>query len=359
MTQPPLKTLYWYVTTACNQHCKHCWVSAGKKKAFELTAEQWIQILDGLIDIGLENVKITGGEPLLHWKKIKKVMEFLTDHQIRIRMETNATLLCGEHSRDILTFLQNEHIQRVAISLDSHIPEQHDYFREMNGAFDKTLRGLTLLKENEIPFSVVTVLHSNNYTHIEDIIDFVGTIDPCHHLIDLIIPEGRSKVNTQYQLTADFYVEKLPPLIKRIKKERGKKVIFNIPLAISPLTIDFVSCTVGKEICGLLPNGDISICGVGIDKKELTLGNVLEDDIEDIWVNSPAFLTLRKSTFESKGICGNCIFGKYCMGHCRALTYSVYGQLDAPYPICQKLYEEGVFPQKYLIDPEKDCAFHR
>lgn len=358
MTQPPLKTLYWYVTTACNQHCKHCWVSAGKKKAPELTAEQWIQILDGLIDIGLENVKITGGEPLLYWKKIKKVMEFLTDHQIRIRMETNATLLCGEHSRDILTFLQDEHIQRVAISLDSHIPEQHDHFREMNGAFDKTLKGLTLLKENEIPFSVVTVLHSNNYTHIEDIIDFVGTIDPCHHLIDLIIPEGRSKVNTQYQLSADFYVEKLPLLIKRIKNERGKKVIFNIPLAISPLTIDFVSCTVGKEICGLLPNGDISICGVGIDKKELTLGNVLEDDIEDIWVNSPAFLTLRKSTFESKGICGNCIFGKYCMGHCRALTYSVYGQLDAPYPVCQTLYEEGVFPQKYLVDPEKDCAFH-
>lgn len=359
MSEPPLKTVYWYVTSACNQHCKHCWINAGIKRGAELSEEHLIEVFSKIIDLGLEHVKVTGGEPFLRWKKIKNVLQFLTDHSIKMRIETNGTLLCPGHKSDILTFLKNENILRVAVSLDSHIPEQHDYFREMEGAFKKTVQALTFLKGNEIPFSIITVLHKMNCSYIEDITNFVEAFDPENHLIDLIIPEGRSKINSQYQLPPAFYVEKLPSLIKKVKKERGRKVIFNFPFVFSPLDVDFVSCTVGKELCGLLPNGDIAVCGAGIDNRELALGNALRGDIRDIWENSPAFLTLRESVFDIKGICGNCMFVKHCLGHCRSFAYSEYGHLDAPYPICQTLYEAGMFPQRYMIDPNKDCSLRR
>ena len=356
MVEPPLKTIYWTVTNECNQYCKYCWISAGMRRGPELDTNQWLQIFSQVIDMGLERVKITGGEPLLHWQKVKKVLEFLMGHEIGLHIETNGTLICGEHKQDILEHIQMETFSPLSISLDSHIPAQHDKFRGMNGAFEKTLQALDFLKKNQKPFVIVTVIHRKNYTQIEDIIEFVSKIDPLCHQMNTVMPEGRAKVNSEYQLPSEFYAEDLPLLIRKIKRKMEEKVRFNVPFAFSPLDINLRACTVGKEICGLLPNGDIAVCGAGINKRELALGNALEDDIEDVWMNSPIFLTLRKDVFESEGICGNCIFAKYCRGYCRAYTYSIYGRLDVSFPICQTLYEEGIFPERYMIDPDKDCS---
>jgi len=60
----------------------------------------------------------------------------------------------------------------VAVSLDSHIPEQHNEFREIDGTFKKTIKTLDFLRENEISFSVITVPHRENCSYIEDIIDY-------------------------------------------------------------------------------------------------------------------------------------------------------------------------------------------
>jgi radical SAM protein with 4Fe4S-binding SPASM domain len=244
----------------------------------------------------------------------------------------------------------------ISVSLDSHIPEEHDEFRSMKGAFEKTIKGVSLLKENEIPFSIVSVLHSKNCDQIMDMVAFVEDIGPKIHQINLIMPQGRANNNTDLTLSMGFY-RKLPSLIKRVRKEMKKKVSFNIPYIFAPLDINFLMCNVGKSICGLLPNGDIAVCGAGVNRRDLTLGNCLTDDIEDVWMNSSVFKTLRKDFFDIKGICGNCLFVKYCHGYCRAYAFSVYGKLDASYPVCQILYEQGAFPEKYMIDPDRDCSY--
>ncbi|KYK31972.1 MAG: radical SAM protein [Theionarchaea archaeon] len=356
MVDPELKTVYWTVTTECNQRCKHCWLSAGVKRGNELNADQWIKIFGKIIDMGLKDVKVTGGEPLLKWDTTKKVLQFLTDHEVLLRVETNATLLCGKYGQEILEAFKGDYLVGVSVSLDSHIPEEHDKFRAMKGAFEKTIRAADLLKENEIPFSIVSVIHNKNYEQLLDIIDFVENIGSKIHQINLIMPQGRATINTGYNLSIEFY-RNLPSLIKKVRKEMGKKVSFNVPYMFAPLDIDFLMCNVGKSICGLLPNGDIAVCGAGIDRRELTLGNALEDDIEDVWVNSPVFTTLRKDVFRVTGICGNCIFAKYCRGYCRAYTFSIYGRLDASYPTCQILYEQGAFPERHMIDPDRDCSY--
>lgn len=357
MTDPKLEIAYWNITNECNQRCKYCWLSAGSKKGDELQTEQWLYIFKKIIDLGLVGIKITGGEPLFHWKKIKQVLEFLMDHGIDVTMETNATMICGEHSSDILRTLQNEHVRLLSVSLDSCRPSDHDTFRGMEGAFEKTTKAISLLKENQITFSIVTVLHNKNYKQIKDIIHFAREINPLYHQINTVMLEGRAKIHDEYQLAAEFYIHTLPSLIKEIKTKMGSAVQFNVPYIFNPLGRDSPNCSVGTKICGFLPNGDIAVCGAGNNKKELVLGNALVDDIEDIWLNSGAFLTLRKDVFESKGVCGNCLFARYCRGYCRAYSFSVYGQLDAPFPICQMLYEEGIFPEKYMIDPKKDCSF--
>ncbi|MBU7020679.1 MAG: radical SAM protein [Theionarchaea archaeon] len=356
MSEPRLKTVYWTVTRECNQRCSHCWISAGTRREGELNTEESLQIFNVMVDMGLEQVKLTGGEPLLQWKKINTVMEFLIDHGVQPRIETNATLIQDAYGEEILSFLEKNHVH-VAVSLDSHIPQQHDQFRGMKGGFEKTLSALTSMRSHNISFSIVTVLHRENRATIDEIVDFVREIYPRHHQINIITPEGRAENNDRYQLPIESYVEDLPLLIKKIRKKMGEKVSFAIPYVFAPLNTRFLNCTVGKEICGLLPNGDIAMCGAGINREDLVLGNALRDDIEDIWLHSPVFMTLRRGITSLKGVCSNCWFAQYCMGHCRAYAYSVYGQLEAPYPMCQTVYEQGAFPEKYLVHPERDCSY--
>jgi hypothetical protein len=40
-------------------------------------------------------------------------------------------------------------------------------------------------------------------------------------------------------------------------------------------------------------------------------------------------------------------------------SYSHYGQIDAPYPLCQEIYNRGGFPRYALVDPAKDCHYGR
>ncbi len=355
MTEPELKTVYWTVTNECNERCKYCWIDAGTRRGRELTTEEWLGVFRRIVDMGLETVKITGGEPTLHWQKIKVILKFLMDHEIHLRMETNGTLICDKNNEDILEILKNRFFALVSVSLDSHIPLRHDEFRGMKGAFKKTVKALNFLKENQIPFSIITVLQGKNYKQILDTIEFVETLAPQYHQMNILMPEGRTKMHSEYQVSADFYIHELPSFIKKIKKKRKNRVKFNVPFIFDPYDRDYGTCSVGKKICGLLPNGDIAVCGAGINRRELSLGNVLHDDICDVWVNSPAFLALRKDVFLSKGICGNCVFAKYCRGYCRAHSFSVYSTLDAPFPICQMLYEQGVFPEKYMINPTRGC----
>jgi AdoMet-dependent heme synthase len=40
-------------------------------------------------------------------------------------------------------------------------------------------------------------------------------------------------------------------------------------------------------------------------------------------------------------------------------SYGHYGEKDAPYPLCQEIYNSGRFPHYALIDPTQDSTYMR
>lgn len=59
----PIKT-FLTITEKCNLQCKHCFGSFGKGE--ELSIKNIEEILETLLYIGIFQISITGGEPLLH-----------------------------------------------------------------------------------------------------------------------------------------------------------------------------------------------------------------------------------------------------------------------------------------------------
>jgi sulfatase maturation enzyme AslB (radical SAM superfamily) len=75
------KTMYLHPTHNCNLLCSYCYNKVVRKSdpciEHELSFDEWNSIVEQIIDIGVESIIITGGEPLIRsellytWKKAK------------------------------------------------------------------------------------------------------------------------------------------------------------------------------------------------------------------------------------------------------------------------------------------------
>lgn len=143
--QPP-RELTLAITPRCNLLCAHCWPEAGPVHAgaqVDLTAIQYT--LEQWVAAGLENICLTGGEPLTHpqWREIVRYccdVPGLTS----VRLQTNATLLTPEAVRFFNT--PGFGCLNFQVSLDGAEPAAHDRVRGV-GSFDKALRGLHWLAQ--------------------------------------------------------------------------------------------------------------------------------------------------------------------------------------------------------------------
>ena len=146
----PLASLYLYLSDQCNLSCRHCWISPGFSQGATngIPLEHLKKTILEAKTIGLQNVKLTGGEPLLY-RDIKSLLRFLADEDIIVIIESNGTLF----DRSILETLQLCQVDQISVSLDAATREIHDEIRGVKGGFDRALEGLSLLSEYEFDWN--------------------------------------------------------------------------------------------------------------------------------------------------------------------------------------------------------------
>lgn len=78
-----IRTAHWSITGHCNYPCKHCYMSAPNAKFGELSHETMMAMVQQLIDCGVMEVSLTGGEPLVR-KDFMEIVDALLRGGIRI-----------------------------------------------------------------------------------------------------------------------------------------------------------------------------------------------------------------------------------------------------------------------------------
>ena len=123
----PLRSLRLSVTDRCNLRCKYCmpeedylWLPREDVLSFEEMA-----LLTGYFaDLGVDKVRLTGGEPLLRRDLSRLVRLLLQDRRItEIALTTNGILLADQAQE-----LYDAGLHRVTVSLDTLRPER---FRQL------------------------------------------------------------------------------------------------------------------------------------------------------------------------------------------------------------------------------------
>jgi AdoMet-dependent heme synthase len=337
-----LRLVAWEVTRSCNLACIHCRASAQDHPyENELTTEECLQFLDELAAFASPIVILTGGEPLLR-PDIFEVARYGTGKGFRMTMAVNGTLL----SPDVVETMLDAGIQRISVSIDGAGADSHDAFRQVKGAFEGALRGISYARAAGLDFQINTTITQQNLHELEAIQQLAVSLGAVAHHIFLLVPMGRGKDLADRAISAEQYEkalhwfyeqkDKVPLQLKatcaphyyRILRQRaqseGRKVDFQ------SFGLDAVTrgCLGGTGFAFVSHVGQVQPCGY----LELNCGNIREQPFKEIWQGSSIFQDLRNFK-KYEGKCGRCKYIGVC-GGCRARAYESTGNYLAPEPLC-------------------------
>jgi SynChlorMet cassette radical SAM/SPASM protein ScmF len=346
-----LYSLYYHITNRCNLKCRHCWVSSGDKLLdVELTLGGAIDIIKQCQELGLESVKLTGGEPfVVSW--LMDLVGFLFDENLNVTIETNGTLISEDIARQLAHY---NNVSHIAISLDGSNASSHEYIRRVPGCFDQTISGIKNLTAVGIRPQILVAVHKGNLDELADIGSMVTDLGLKSIKLNCIHGDGRGNdmAASNETLDEDAIIDLFDSL-EELERISGAAFQLSMPLALRPIkkmTHHLCgSCNIVHTL-GLLPNGDFALCGIGISIPELTFGNYRDHTVAEIWHGNTLIREIAEGIPDRLGgVCAECIFKKLCRGGCRALAYVDNGSLLGPGKMCQWARNSGKFPESRLV----------
>lgn len=354
---PVLRTLYLYLSAGCNLHCRHCWITPTFVNGKPVPAEclDFKALEDAVAEakpLGLSAAKLTGGEPVLH-PEFGRIVDFLTDQDLRLTMETNGTLI----DRNLARHLFEKKLSHVAVSLDSSDSAWHDRFRGRRGAFEDAVRGVGHLVEAGFRPQIIMSVCRENLDHIEALIALAQKIGAGSVKFNPVTASGRGAEMHSDGIGLSF--DEHMALTHRIRGELQDRFPIHLCIMVPPALLKVKEilryrgsgggCHV-RHILGLLGTGEMALCGVGRNVPELCFGTLGKDRLRDVWISHPTLVGLRKDLDGPfPGLCSDCIHAKRCLTHCVAINYEMTGKLVNVSPLCAEAERRGVFPASRRI----------
>lgn len=142
-----VKGAYFYLTNACNLRCSHCYMFSGKAEARELSADEWIKVIDEFVAAGGTSITFSGGEVLAK-KGWLRVLEHANRAGVSATVLTNGTLWDPD-----LVASAAPYIAEVQVSLDGPTETTNARTRGA-GAFQKALRTAQLFSAEGVRTSI-------------------------------------------------------------------------------------------------------------------------------------------------------------------------------------------------------------
>ena len=356
----------WNYTQACNLTCKHCYQEAGHKPlADELSTDLKLEFVDQLGAEYVPFLAIAGGEPLVS-KDIWKVLDRAKQRGVHTTIATNGTLL----TKDTCQRLAEAGVKYVEVSLDSILPDEHDGFRGLVGAWKRTVDGIRNAASTPgLRAGMAMCVTRLNYHHTEDMIHFARDLGCTTFVHFNFIPVGRGRELAAMDI-APRDREALLELLNRHLQEGqisimstapqfGRACILYGPLdglmatahagkgkgrQAKVLSKYIGGCGAGRCYCCVEPDGKVTPC---VYMSSEVIGDLKRQSLMEIW-QDPRFDVYSQREDRSDH-CVVCDFRSYC-GGCRARALSYLDDMRAGDPGC--IYNQHAW-QEVLGSVEK------
>lgn len=237
----------WEITHQCNYNCSYCMFSCNNKKIEgELTTEECYHVIDELVLHNFKHLKITGGEPFIR-KDILQILKYASERLIT-DISTNASLLTLEKVK----LLNELKLKMIHVSLDGDQLE-HESVRG-NNTYDRTIKGLKILKESINKVRIGSVIHKNNQYDLENLILNSADLEADEIIFSIMEPvAGQDR-----KLVKTVPNELLISQIEELKEKYKKQITINYNFCQQPSFIR--RCPAGDKFIYINNFGNVSPC---------------------------------------------------------------------------------------------------
>src|SRR5579862_1169133 len=135
------------ITDRCNYKCVYC--RTGELGALypELGIDEYFRLIKLFVSLGIEKVRLTGGEPLLRRGLIDLVAALAalrtpSGHRLELALTTNGHLLEG-----LAQTLKNAGLNRVTVSMDAVDPAIFERITRVPGSYQRVLAGVRAARD--------------------------------------------------------------------------------------------------------------------------------------------------------------------------------------------------------------------
>jgi len=200
------------ITDRCNLRCTYCMPSDGiSKKCHKeiLRNEEVLKIVESSVDLGIEKVRITGGEPLIRKGIVELVRDIASFEQIKDLTLTTNGILLKRYAKD----LAEAGLNRVNISIDTLNPEKYAEITR-GGRIEDVLEGIREARKYGLsPIKINVVLIGGfNEDEIESLVELTRDEDTHVRFIELMPIGEASAWNIDHFISNDSVLDKVPEL---------------------------------------------------------------------------------------------------------------------------------------------------
>jgi cyclic pyranopterin phosphate synthase len=134
------------ITDRCNYRCVYCRTGNDGAQYADLNLDDYLRMVRVLVSLGIEKVRVTGGEPLLR----KGVVEFIRElsrfrtpggKKLDLALTTNGHLL-----EDLAEPLKDAGLNRITVSMDAVDSEKFARITRVPNGFRRVLAGIRAAK---------------------------------------------------------------------------------------------------------------------------------------------------------------------------------------------------------------------
>lgn len=338
------------ITPGCNLCCTHCYgverfgINPPEKAN---NSETFRKVLEKLHEYEIMGFVLTGGEPLVRRDLLFQALESAKQNNVITHLNTNATLInegdCNEFARNGLN--------ASLVSLISRVPEKHDAITQIVGSQERTVKGISLLRQFNIPVNVNMVVSRLNLDDVVKTGLFMKEIGVRSFSATPIQPAGNQQNNL---LLSRDQIRRLCDNLDYLRDNGiNSSMLEPLPFCIFDEPEKYErflrrSCGAGTIDIYVTASGDVSACA----HEPLPVGNILVDTYPELMRRMNGYRMQRgvrqtdgkeadQSSFTPE-TCYSCAELESCRGSCRVEALYVSGDIRASHPYARRQLKDKI-----------------
>ncbi|WP_395292790.1 pyrroloquinoline quinone biosynthesis protein PqqE [Kitasatospora hibisci] len=318
------------LTYRCPLQCTYCAnpVELARYRD-ELTTEQWLRILDQARGLGVLQVHLTGGEPLLR-RDLARLVAHAHGLGLYTNLVTSGLPLDGARAAE----LAGAGLDHVQLSVQDADLRRADAVAGL-AAHERKLAAAALLTGAGLPLTVNAVLHRGNLPRLGALVELAVALGADRVELAHTQFYGWAWRNRAHLAPDEAQVRQAERDVAAARERHGERIeIVHVAADHHGGTVK--PCMDGWGIRQLVvaPTGDVLPCLAAAQLPGLPVPSAVTTGLAAIWHDSPAFNRYRGTDWMPEP-CRSCALREVDHGGCRCQAFQFTGDAGATDPACR------------------------